>query len=49
MRAFNFLAGAGCATAFIAMAFALWDKNISLAVANFNTVLWTVLYLRKES
>ena len=35
--------------AFVALVFALLDKNMSLAVANFNTVIWTVLYVFKEN
>ena len=45
----NVLATIGALFAAIAMGFAMWDHNMALAVANFNTIVWTVLYSFKPN
>jgi hypothetical protein len=44
----NVLAGIAGAMAFVSLMLSLWDRNISMAVADFSTVIWTVLYIFKE-
>lgn len=33
---------------FIAFVFATWDRNLILALANFNTIVWAILYAFKD-
>ena len=42
------LAGIAGLMSALAMGFAVWDHNFSLAVANFNTIVWTVLYMIRD-
>ena len=48
MKGMLIIAGLAGFMAFVALSFALWDRNMPLAVANFNTVIWTVLYIFKK-
>jgi hypothetical protein len=45
MRVLALIAGLMSA---MAMGFALWDRNLSLAAANFSTIVWTILYAFKD-
>ena len=42
------LAGIAGLMSALGMGFAVWDHNFSLAVANFNTIVWTVLYMLRD-
>lgn len=32
----------------VSMGFALWDRNLPLAAANFSTIVWTILYAFRD-
>lgn len=41
-------AGIAMAVSLVACGFALWDRNIALAFANINTIVWIGIYLLND-